>query len=206
MKILLGAAALAILAPAAAAQPYVAPPPGSYQRQCTDIRMEGQFLHARCRGAVSSINVLSCSTDIGVGPDGGLVCGGPGAGATPPPGAAYSPRPGDSAAPGYGERGYRQGGYRDGGYRQGGYGRDAITLFTGRNSRGRSLQVEGEVRNLADLGVNDRVRSLRLPRRSGPWLVCTDANFRGRCETVTASISDTRRLGLDGISSLRPVW
>jgi hypothetical protein len=198
MKVLLGAAALTLLAGAAAAQPY-APPPGSYQRQCESFRMEGQFLHARCRGAVSSINVLSCSTDIGVGPDGGLVCGGPGVGAAPPP--AYSPRPAYGAAPDYGRDDY--GRYR--GDRYGRYGRDAIVVFSGRNSRGRSLRLDHEVPNLEELGLNDRVRSIRLPRRSGPWLVCEHANYRGRCETVTASIADTRRLGLDGISSLRPL-
>ncbi|HEY8573257.1 beta/gamma crystallin-related protein [Phenylobacterium sp.] len=203
MKTLLAAAATLTLAGAAVAQPYNAPPPGSYQRQCTDIRMEGQFLHARCRGAVSSINVLSCSTDIGIGPDGGLVCGGPGSAAAPR-GPAYSPAPEYGRAPAYGQDPRYRDGQRYG--QRGGYGRDAVTIFSGRNSRGPSLQVEGEVPNLDQLGLNDRVRSIRLGRRSGPWEICEHANFRGPCRTVTASISDTRRLGLEGISSLRPIY
>src|SRR4030095_15568281 len=66
-------------------------PPGTYVRQCRDIRMEGQFLHAWCRGSQgsgnSSINVLSCSGGIGVAADGALVCGGLG---SPQP---YPPEP-----------------------------------------------------------------------------------------------------------------
>src|SRR6185312_13967348 len=77
---------------AALAQPS-APPRGSYQRQCTDIRMNGQFLSATCRGArgggQSSINVMSCAGDIGVDVTGALSCAGAGAAAPAPP--AYAP-------------------------------------------------------------------------------------------------------------------
>lgn len=200
MRMILALTALATLAAGASqAQPY-APPAGSYQRQCGNIRMEGQFLHANCRGAQSSINVMSCSTDIGVGPDGGLVCGGPGAPAASVRG--YNEAPGYNAAPGYnGAQGYDD----RRGYRGQRYGRETATLFSGRNSRGRSVVIEGDTPNLDDIGINDRVRSIQIPRRSGAWQICTDANYRGRCETITTSVGDVRRLGLDGISSLRPI-
>lgn len=199
MRIILGLAALAALVPAAAAQAQPAPP-GSYRSQCTNIRMEGQFLHATCRGprggGQSSINVLSCSTDIGVDANGGLICGGPGVGAGAPP-PAYG-------GPAYGPPVYAPGpGYRS---PSGGWGQDAATLYSGRSMRGRSVRLEGAAPNLADIGLNDRVRSIRLQRRSAPWQVCTDAGYRGRCTTIRSSVFDTRRIGMaDGISSLRPL-
>jgi hypothetical protein len=187
---------------AAAAQPY-GPPPGSYQRQCRDIRMEGQFLSAFCRGergqGRSSINVMSCSSDIYVDPTGALACQGPGGGRPPfppPQGPGYRPPP-----PGPGP-GYPPGYPPD--YRPP-YGRYGAILFAQPGWRGRSIRVEGEVPNLASSGLNDRVRSIQLGPRSGPWLVCEDAGYRGRCVTITRSIEDTRRIGLrDSISSLRP--
>lgn len=178
--------------PAGAQAPYGAPR-GSYERHCTDIRMDGQFLSATCRGqrgaGRSSLNVQSCASDIGVDAEGGLVCTGPGAapGAYPPPGAAYD-----------GDR------WRDDD-RRGRYSRDAVVLFGGRNGRGPSVEILGPTPNLAPTGLNDRVGSIRLEPRSGPWIVCTDADYRGRCTTVDRSVSDTRRLGMRGaISSLRP--
>jgi hypothetical protein len=91
MRTLWAAAALAVTcgsAGAGLAQPrYAAFPPGSYRRQCSHIRMEGQFLHATCRGARgggdSSINVASCSTGVFVDDSGALTCIGPGGGAPP---------------------------------------------------------------------------------------------------------------------------
>ena len=199
MRMMFGLCALMLALPAASAfaQPQGAPR-GSYQRQCTDIRMNGQFLSATCRGAQgggqSSINVMSCSGDIGVDATGALSCAGPGAAAPAPP--AYvpgpPPRPGHNPGPGYGDR-------------PGRYGRDGLTLYGGRNMRGPSARIEGEAPNLGPTGLNDRVRSIQLDRRSGPWIVCTDANYRGRCTTIGQSVEDTRSIGMgDSISSLRP--
>jgi len=199
----LGAAALgglvltALPIGAAVAQPS-APPRGSYERQCTDIRMNGQFLSATCRGArgggQSSINVMSCAGDIGVDVTGALSCAGPGAAAPAPPAYApgrpgYGQGPGYNPGPGYGNR----------------PGRYSATLYGGRNFRGPSVQIEGDAPNLSSTGLNDRVRSIQLDRRSGPWIVCADAGFRGRCTTIRDSVADTRRIGMgDAISSLRP--
>lgn len=238
MRAPIGLAILALLvaAPPPAEAQYA--PPGSYQRHCRDIRMEGYFLHAWCEGTrgsgQSSLNVQSCRTDIGVDPDGGLICGGPGAGAYPDqpyarPAPGYSepgPYPRPDRRPGYpGQGGYYppqdsyyppQGGYYppQGGYGrpQGGYyppGRGGeswgVTLFERPGYRGRSIEV-GYMDNLDGSGFNDRVGSIRLSRGSGPWQVCTDARFRGRCTTIDRSISDTSQLGMwAAISSVRPV-
>lgn len=213
MRISLGLSLLALAASSApvAAQAQYAPPPGSYQRQCSNITMNGQMMSATCRGAGrtgnSTINILSCSTDISVDADGGLTCVGPGGGAPPqvrdaPPGYATAP----GQAPNYGSNG--PGPAYGGGPRPGGpgYGRDTITLFGARDFRGRPVVIDRPTPNLQGLGLNDQVRSIQLNRRAGPWLVCSDADYRGRCVTVDRDVRDTGRIGLrDAISSLRPL-
>jgi hypothetical protein len=192
----LGALAFISAAPAMAQPGYGgAVPPGPYQRQCSNIRMEGQFLHAYCRGAreagESSINVQSCSTGIYVDDSGGLTCVGPGGGA--PPAVRDAP-------PGYntGQQTYDRG-YQDRGYDRG-RSRASAVLFERRGYRGEASRVAGPS---PDVGL--RVGSIQLDRRSGPWLVCSDRGFRGRCVTITSSVSDTRSLGLrGGVGSMRP--
>jgi hypothetical protein len=205
-------AAILLSAGAGLAQPrYAGLPPGDYQRQCTNIRMEGQFLHATCHGArgggESSINVASCSTGIFVDASGALSCIGPGGGAPPqvrnaPPG--YN----TGQAQGY-DRGYGgdRGAYRDdGGYRDDRRDRAAAVLFERRSWRGQGLRIEGPTPDLGRSGLNDRVRSIQIDRRAGPWLVCEDAGYRGRCVTIRDSVADTRSIGLgDAVSSLRPL-
>ena len=189
MRPILGLAALgavAAFASSALAQP---PPPGSYQGQCRNISMQGQFLHAYCRGArgnwaQSSINVLSCRGDIGVGYDGGLACLGPGVGRPPPP-DRYPP-PVVRPPPGY--------------------DRHAVTIYDRFGFRGRSMRIEGEMPNLGGTRFNDRVASIEFHRGSGPWLVCENAYYRGRCVTVDDDVRDVSRFDmLNRISSLRPL-
>ncbi|MFI4963741.1 MAG: beta/gamma crystallin-related protein [Caulobacterales bacterium] len=203
MRATVGLSVLVLLgAGSAFAQPRYAPPRGSYERQCGNIQMNGQFLSATCRGTQgggqSSINILSCSGDISVDPSGALSCLGPGA--KPPPAVRYD-------AP----RNYlpdQRQGYDPGaryGARPGRYERDAVTLFSARNWRGQPVRIEGEAANLDAVGLNDQVRSIQLGRGSGAWLVCSDANYRGRCVTISQSLADTRAIGMrDSISSLRP--
>jgi hypothetical protein len=196
MRILPGLAALAALTLAASAADAQPAPPGSYRQRCTDIRMNGPFLSATCRGAYgggqSQINVQSCASDIGVDASGALSCQGPGAG----PG--YNPGP---LPPGAGDPRPRPG-YDPG---RDDYGRDAITVYSRKNWQGRSQRIDRGVANLDNFGMNDSIRSIRIERRSGPWIVCSDANFRGGCERVDRDIADTRRIGMDrAISSLRP--
>jgi hypothetical protein len=198
MRILPGLSALAALTLAATtltatganAQPA---PPGSYRERCTDIRMNGQFLSATCRGArgggQSSINVASCAGDIGVDAAGALSCQGPGAGHNPPlPPGVGAPRPPVlRPPPGQGQ------------------GRDAITVYSRKNFQGRSARFDHSIANLGAVGMNDSIRSIRFERRSGPWMVCTDANFRGHCDILDRDIEDVHRIGMDrAISSLRP--
>jgi len=219
MRITLGLAALALTASASAAlaQPRApGAPRGSYERQCSNIQMNGQFLSAVCRGAhgggQSSINVASCSGDIGVDATGALSCAGPGAAAPAPPNVYPAPRAGygqrdrGDDARAYDNRGYENRGYSDRSYGDRGYGRGGANLFAGRDFRGEPVRIDGPTPNLARLGLNDRVRSIELDRRAGPWLVCSDADYRGRCVTVDRSVSDTRQIGLrDAISSMRPL-
>jgi CVNH domain len=113
---LLGAIALAGLALPAYAQ---APPSGTYQQSCGDVRMQGSTLIAVCRDmngrdVQTALNVANCVGDIG-NSNGQLQC----SGGQPP--SAYS---GQGYAPSYSGSGYPQGyGAAPGpGYQQPGYG------------------------------------------------------------------------------------
>ena len=93
-----------------------APPPGSYQQTCRDVRMQGSTLTAVCRRAkgrgdqLTALNVAHCVGDIG-NASGQLTCNGgqPAAPAPPPrqgasplyPAPGYAP-PSGYPAPGYG--------------------------------------------------------------------------------------------------------
>jgi hypothetical protein len=91
-----------------------APPPGSYQRTCHEIRMEGAILSALCvrehgRGnELTALNVAHCRGDIR-NLDGHLQCTGgqpvppPVRGPTAYPGPGYPPAPGYGPPPQYGE-------------------------------------------------------------------------------------------------------
>jgi hypothetical protein len=181
------------MVPPAVAQPL---PPGDYRSRCRDIAMNGLFLSATCGGArgggQSSINVQSCpGANISVDASGALVCAGVAGGRPPPPG------PGTGYPGGPGNPGYPGGP---------GYGRNAITVYAKKNFGGGSQRFDYAIGNLGNTGLNDRIRSIRLERRSGPWLVCEDANFRGRCQQIDRSVSDTRKIGMDrAISSFRPL-
>jgi hypothetical protein len=201
MRVLLSLALAALLVFAlapAAAHAQRGFPPGPYQRDCRDIRIDGNMLSAFCRGSQgsgqSSLNVLSCASEIYVDAQGGLICQGPGAGRSPP-GGYPPPRPSPP-----------DGGYYPGPGGGGPRGRWSATLYEGPGYRGRSVTVYGDTENLNRSGLNDRVGSIRFARRSGPWLVCTDARFGGRCTTVRDDVRDTGRIGMQSsISSLRPL-
>lgn len=78
---------------------------------------------------------------------------------------------------------------------------DTAVLYEGTGFRGRSVRVEGSSSNLKYLGFNDKAWSVRL---RGRWLLCSDANYRGECVTVTGDVADLSRLGLEGaLSSIR---
>lgn len=89
---------------------------------------------------------------------------------------------------------------RRGGW-NGGRGGD-ITLYPSPDFRGPGFTASREFSNLPRQ-FNDGAMSLRVGR--GAWEVCSDADFRGRCQVITRDVRDLRQFGLGGvISSIRP--
>lgn len=91
-----------------------------------------------------------------------------------------------------------------GGWGPGGPGRGGVaTLFEGPGFQGRGFSTNREYSNLPRQD-NDRAHSLRIEGR-GAWEVCSDANFRGRCQVFTRDVPDLNVYGLaEAISSIRP--
>jgi hypothetical protein len=58
-----------------------------------------------------------------------------------------------------------------------------VTFFEYQGFSGRSLTLRGHTPNFGDIGFNDKAASAVV--RSGTWQVCTDAEFRGTCATLT---------------------
>jgi hypothetical protein len=81
--------------------------------------------------------------------------------------------------------------------------RYAISLFDKADYRGAFLGFDEAVSELSSRRFNDTAGSIRINR--GIWLVCSDANFRGRCEVIGRSVRDLYEFDLNNkISSLRP--
>lgn len=183
------AAALAALAAPAAAQPQErgAPPPsGDYWQSCRNVSTYGYgpnaTMTAQCRDdrgrwRATSLRFGDCRRIENR--DGNLVCGDRDDGGRPPWG--------DEGRPPWG-----------------GGRRGSITLFSGPDFTGAAYQARDEVTNLPRQ-YNDRSLSLRIQGR-GAWQVCSDSDFRGRCQTFDRDVRDLRRFGLgEAISSMRPV-
>jgi hypothetical protein len=85
-----------------------------------------------------------------------------------------------------------------------GHDRNApVVLFQHDEFRGDTLPVTGAVPHLNRLRFNDKVSSIAI--NSGQWEVCTDPNYRGRCEIINASASNLGYYRLnDKITSIRP--
>ena len=88
---------------------------------------------------------------------------------------------------------------------QSGYGRDGVTLFEDDNFGGRSVNLQGDTQDLGRAGFNDRTSSILV--QGVAWMVCSDADFRGRCVVLQPGrYNSLSNLGLnDKISSARPV-
>ena len=71
----------------------------------------------------------------------------------------------------------------------------AIVFYDGYNLSGRPFALSGPVSNFASTGFNDRAQSVEV--RSGTWLVCGDADFRGRC----VELAPGRYTNLDMLSN-----
>ncbi len=79
-----------------------------------------------------------------------------------------------------------------------------IVFFTGTNMSGDQFALHVPTPNFDNGPYNDRARSAYV--RDGAWLVCTDANFQGDCQTLGPGSYATLEHGLDrNISSARPV-
>jgi uncharacterized protein YcfJ len=78
-----------------------------------------------------------------------------------------------------------------------------VVFYQGENFRGRSFTASKEVRNLQNVGFNDRASSVVVS--SGRWEVCDDARFRGRCMVLRPGhYSSLAAMGLnEPISSVR---
>lgn len=119
-------------------------------------------------------------------------------------GAISSVRPAYGGGGDWGGGGYPGG--PGGGWGPGGPGGGlggVATLFEGPGFQGRGFSTNREYSNLPRQD-NDRAYSLRVEGR-GAWEVCSDANFRGRCQVFTRDVPDLSVYGLAGaISSIRP--
>jgi hypothetical protein len=78
-----------------------------------------------------------------------------------------------------------------------------ITFYDAPRFAGRSFTASRTISNLADVGFNDRAVSAVI--RSGTWQLCTDAYFRGHCESlVPGEYADLSIVGIAGtVSSAR---
>ncbi|HPF24474.1 MAG TPA: beta/gamma crystallin-related protein [Hyphomonas sp.] len=88
-----------------------------------------------------------------------------------------------------------------GGGRPGGWGA-GLVLFPDANQRGDGLELNQDVPDLGAYRFNDRASSFLVSR--GTWLVCEDANYRGRCEVLTAGAGNLKPIRMnDNITSIR---
>ena len=93
-----------------------------------------------------------------------------------------------------------RGGGGRGGVRPPPAGGPQIELFDRVDFRGRSRSLNRPEASLGSFGRT--VQSVRVT--SGRWEVCEGTRWGGRCVTINDTISDVSRLGLNGVSSVRP--
>lgn len=178
-------------------------PRGTYTHTCSGGYVNQGRLYADCRdqrGQVhaTSIELARCSDHNIENNNGLLVCGRHRGDFERPTGGppSHRPHPGNPGYPGHPGQPGRPGG--------GGWGNSrAIIVFEHADFRGRSLEIEGPISNLKEVGMNDKISSLAT---RGRWEVCSDADFRGNCMVVDGDISNLKEMRMnDNISSIRPV-
>ena len=195
-------------------------PRGSYAQSCSGDYVNQGRLYADCRderGRLrgTSISLQQCGPYDIANNNGRLVCG--------PFRGDYEDDRGNGGGNGGGWGNGGNGGGNGGGWGNGGNGgnngggwgtgggwgggngggRQSITVYADSNYRGESQSFDGEVRDLARTGLNDRISSMQF---RGEWEACTDANFRGYCQRFRDNVRNLDRTGMnDRISSLRPV-
>ena len=80
-----------------------------------------------------------------------------------------------------------------------------ITVYDNPDFRGNGQTFRGEIPDLREYRLNDRITSLEITGNQA-WEVCQDVFFNGRCHVFTGSVDDLRDMGWnDRISSLRPL-
>jgi hypothetical protein len=78
----------------------------------------------------------------------------------------------------------------------------SIILYSDTNLRGEAVELNADEPNFNNIRFNDRARSVEV--RSGVWLICADANYRGRCDYVDRTTRNLGELNLSGnVSSAR---
>lgn len=79
-----------------------------------------------------------------------------------------------------------------------------VTLYEGREFRGRAISIDRAVPNLERLNFDDRTRSAVVER--GRWEVCEEPRFQGRCAVLRRGHYDSlREAGVQWrIASVRP--
>ena len=90
-------------------------------------------------------------------------------------------------------RGYG-GGDPGGAYSGGGFSPASdgnLEMFDDIDFKGRRTTLTGSTPDLSAIGMGGAVSSLRLPS-GGMWQVCTEPNYRGRCQVVSNDVSDLR--------------
>lgn len=84
-------------------------------------------------------------------------------------------------------------------------GSAGITVFADSNYHGKSATYTTDIPNLATVGFNDEISSLKVAAGE-EWEVCEDINYGGRCVVVTGEEFDLRRNSWGKvISSIRRV-
>jgi hypothetical protein len=63
-----------------------------------------------------------------------------------------------------------------------GYAAPKLQIYEGRQYRGRTLTLDHSVNDLARMGFDDRASSAIVS--GGTWELCTEYNFRGRCQAL----------------------
>lgn len=79
----------------------------------------------------------------------------------------------------------------------------SVTLYADPNFRGYSRTYTTAQSNLTASGLNRQISSMRL---TGGWQACSEANYRGQCQSFAGQVSNLNDVGFDNvILSLRPL-
>lgn len=71
-----------------------------------------------------------------------------------------------------------------------------IILYSDTNLRGTSVELTADQYNFSTIRFNDKARSVEV--KGGVWLLCADANLKGRCEYVDRTVKNLGEIGLSG--------